>query len=316
MSVYTTISESSLVEFLSDYDIGSLRAFEGISDGIENTNYFVTSAGGEFVLTLFEATPAADLPYFLDLMAHLAEHGVPSAHPVAARDGSYLRILADKPAALVARLHGRSALDPQIWHCAAVGEHLARLHLAGLSFSEYRDDDRGTAWRVATAEKVRGHLDEAQRALLEEEIEHQRSLRLAKLPGGVIHADLFRDNALFDDLRLTGIIDFYYAHHGAFIYDLAVLVSDWCFAADGGIDAARMRAIASAYGKVRPLAADEIDEWLPALRAAGLRFWLSRLHDLYFPRSGAITQTKDPAPFERVIRAGRAEGPSLTAAWK
>ncbi len=306
MSVYTVIERHELETFLADYEVGDLRSFAGITAGIENTNYFVSTAAGDYVLTLFEFTPAAELPFFLALMAHLAEHDVPSAHPLADSTGRYLTTLKGRPAALVIRLPGASVMHPQGIHCEAIGRTMARMHLATLTFSDQRDNDRGPAWRTEVANMVAPTLSAEDRRLLAETVEEFRDDPFTGLPSGVIHADLFRDNALFQDHRLSGLIDFYYAHSGAFIYDLAVAVADWCFDDDKRVlNATLADALLGAYNEVRPLLTSERAAWMKALRAAGLRFWLSRLKDKHFPRDGALVHIKDPEPFKRVLLCGR-----------
>ncbi|MCC6706153.1 MAG: homoserine kinase [Gammaproteobacteria bacterium] len=306
MSVYTVVERHELEAFLADYDVGPLLNYSGITAGIENTNYFVTTVAGAYVLTLFEFTPASELPFFLALMAHLAEHGVPSAHPLADRAGRYLRELNGRPAALVMRLPGASVAQPEIAHCRAIGSAMARMHLATLDFTPRRDNERGAAWRASTARVVAPRLDEADAALLWEAVREFAEERFTGLPGGVIHADLFRDNALFEGQRLTGLIDFYYAHSGAFIYDLAVAVADWCFDDDKvALQGPLAAALLGAYAEVRSLLPAERAAWMMALRAAGLRFWLSRLKDMHFPRDGELVHIKDPQPFKRVLLCGR-----------
>ena len=312
MSVYTVIEHHELEAFLADYEVGALCNFSGITAGIENTNYFVTTAVGDYVLTLFEFTPAAELPFFLALMAHLAEHGVPSAHPLADRAGRFLTTLKGRPAALVMRLPGASVAHPDRSHCQAIGQAMARMHLATQDFSGQRHNDRGPEWRAEVARMVAPTLSGADRRLLAASVEEFRGDRFAGLPSGVIHADLFRDNALFQAHHLTGLIDFYYAHRGPFIYDLAVAVADWCFDDDKHLlDAALVGALVGAYHQVRPLLVAEGAAWTRALRAAGLRFWLSRLKDRHFPRDGALVHTKDPEPFKRVLLYGRGPAEAL-----
>ena len=315
MSVFTPVNEDELKQFLQRFEVGSLEDFQGISAGIENTNYFVTTSGGRYVLTLFEKHTAEEMPYFLGLMAHLADRGVPSPHPVADRDGDYLQTLKGKPAALVMRLHGASPEHPGTAQCVAMGTALARLHVAAADYPAIRPNDRGPKWWRVTAEAVMPKLDADDAALLEEEIRFQGLYRFTDLPRGVIHADLFRDNAMFEGDELTGIIDFYYACNDALLYDLAVTVNDWCSEADGSLDLERARAMMRAYHAVRPLKPIERGAWPVMLRAAALRFWLSRLHDLHFPRPGEITHTKDPNVFREILRQRIAHESELQLNW-
>ena len=306
MSVYTRIEQRELEEYLACYTLGHLVEFSGISAGIENTNYFVTTSQGKFVLTLFESTPTEHLPYFLELMAFTAEHGVPSAHPLADNADHYLRNLKGRPAALVRRLEGSNVEQPNTTHCAAVGAALGHLHTVGQAFTGQRENDRGPAWRTATAANILPHLSADDAALLQDELAFQSCYTTIQAPRGVIHADLFRDNVLFMGNTLTGIIDFYYACDDFLLYDLAVTVNDWCSREDGAADGALLNALLSAYLSKRPLQPGEKDAWPVLLRAAALRFWLSRLHDLHFPRQGEITHTKNPDVFKHVLHARRA----------
>lgn len=315
MSVYTSVARDDLQRLLRGYSIGTLIDLKGISDGIENTNYFVTTTGGRYVLTLFEVVPRADLPYFLELMAFLAEHGIPSAHPVADRDGRYLQELCGKPAVLVQRLDGASLADPSARHCAVIGAMLGRMHVVGKDFDGHRDNDRGPRWWKQVVTPLVPRLDAADAALVTEEIRFQDQHRRAALPAGVIHADLFRDNALFVGDRLTGVIDFYYACNDALLFDLAVTVNDWCSLPDGELDALRLTALTGAYRRQREVGLAERDLWPAMLRAAALRFWLSRLQDLHFPRAGEITHTKDPAVFRRILRARIAQEAEIRRLW-
>jgi homoserine kinase type II len=301
MSVFTKVERDELVALLRHYDAGELLDYEGISDGIENTNYFVTTGRREMVLTLFETHSFEEMGYFLDLMAHVAEHGIPSAHPVPDRDGHYLRMLKDKPAALVERLEGTSLDHPTDAQCATLGSTMAKLHLAGRSFSGSRSNGRGHAWRMATAEKLLATLPDQDAQTLRTEMAFQQANRFDQLPGGVIHADLFRDNVLWSGNDLTGIIDFYYACDDVFLYDLAVAANDWCVEADGAFVDSRFTALLASYHAVRPITEQETGAWPAVVRAAALRFWLSRLYDWHFPRPGEITHRKDPNVFRRIM---------------
>lgn len=302
MSVFTPVSEAQLRAFLGEYDAGSLHHYKGIEEGIENTNFFVTTSAGAYVLTLFERTPAQDLPYFLGVMGHLAEAGIPSASPVPGRDGAVLRELNGRAAALVQRLAGRGVTTPSVAQCAALGQTLAQMHLAGAGYSGHRDNDRGAVWWTAAAAQLRGHLSADLQQLLDEEIAIQAGAEDAELPRGVIHADLFRDNALFDGEALTGIIDFYYACNDSWLYDLAVCVNDWTINPTGSLSPDHYQALVEAYARVRPIEAAERGLWGLKLRAAALRFWVSRLVDWHFPRAGEMTYQKDPDEFLRILR--------------
>ncbi len=302
MSVFTTVEQHELVEFLQHYAAGELLDHEGISDGIENTNYFVTTTDKQMVLTLFETHSFEEMGFFLNLMAHLSEHSIPSAHPVRDRQQNYLRMFKNKPAALVERLDGASLDHPVDRQCTVLGTTLAQLHIAGSSFTETRANGRGHEWRMATAKKLYDHLDKADADLLRTEADFQEANRFDTLPGGIIHADLFRDNALWEGNTLKGIIDFYYACNDAYLYDLAVAANDWCVEADGTFVRSRYQALFSAYHAVRPITPQEAAAWPVVVRAAALRFWLSRLHDWHFPRDGEIIHRKDPDVFRRILQ--------------
>jgi homoserine kinase type II len=312
MAVFTEVSFDEAGEFVRRLDIGQLSALRGIASGIENTNYFVSTDRGEWVLTLFERLSAEQLPFYLHLMRHLARKGLPVPEPRADASGEILHRLCGKPAALVDRLHGRHQLAPDAHHCAQLGELLARMHLAGLDFPLHQPNLRGLAWWVETVPQVLPFLDAERAALLAAELAFQQALAAspayAALPRGPVHADLFRDNAMFDGLpgreRLSGVYDFYFAGVDSFAFDLAVCLNDWCVDLDSGrgVDE-RAQALVAAYARVRPLTGAE-HRLLPAmLRAAALRFWLSRLWDLHLPRDARLLQPHDPAHFERVLRA-------------
>lgn len=313
MSVYTPVTRPQLEEFLASYACGGLIDYSGISAGIENTNYFVTTEQGEYVLTLFEVLTRKELPYFLELMAFFAEHDIPSAHPVADTGGAFLRELEGKPAALVQRLQGSSVEQPDTEHCLQVGGMLANLHLQGQRYHRSRANDRGPHWWRQVQAKLSTSLSAAERKLLADELDYQTMSRHIDLPRGVIHADLFRDNALFVDHGLTGVIDFYYACNDVLLYDIAVTVNDWCSLADGALDRDRCTALLGAYHRVRPLRQEETRAWPVMLRAAALRFWLSRLHDWHFQREGEITHTKDPNVFLQILHHRREQEAGINA---
>jgi homoserine kinase type II len=302
MSVFTEVPLVEVSHWLArDYDLGAPTALDGIAGGVENTNYFLTTSRGGYVLTLFERLSGSELPYYLGLMAHLARAGVRCPAPVAARDGSLFGTLAGKPAAIVARLPGASVETPTIAHCGQIGRQLAELHLAGASYPRRQANPRGLPWCNATRERVAPFLGPTQRGLLDAELVFQSALDREQLPRGTIHADLFRDNVLFLGERIGGLIDFSFACQDALLFDLAVAVNDWCIDAQGELDPARTRAMLGAYHAARPLQPAEHEAWPGMLRAACLRFWLSRLRDLHLPRPGPIVLRKDPAWFEHML---------------
>lgn len=301
MSVYTIIEENELKDFLSNYNVGELDSFQGISDGIENTNYFVDTDEGRFVLTIFEQHSFEEMQYYLKLMHHLSDHGVPSANPVADKRGQYLSEFKDKPIALVERLNGGSIIKPTVDHCQQLGVAMGKMHSAGLSYDAHQINPRGPAWCQQTAHLVMDKLSENEKAVLDLEIHFQKEKRHADLPRGVIHADLFRDNALWDDGSFSGIIDFYYSCDDVLLYDLAVTANDWCTNDDFGLDKDKVIALLTHYNTFRPLKNNEREYWPAMLRAGALRFWLSRLYDKHFPRDGELVHTKDPDEFKSIL---------------
>jgi len=318
MSVFTSVNITQLSQWLADYAVGDVVDIKGISSGITNTNYFVTTHVPEtqsfdqaqatvglnrYVLTLFEHNALEELPYFVDLMTHLAKHQVPCPKPITDIYGKSLHMLNGKPAIMVSCLTGRDVEMPTVTQCAAIGEVLAKMHLAGLSFDDAQDNhnSRGQAWRVETAEKVLPHLSVEDQQLLNETLAFQADLDLSNLPRGVIHADLFRDNVLFDGDQIGGLIDFYYACHDVLAYDIAIAVNDWCVEDNGEFDEVRLTALLSAYQAIRPFSDEEQANWESLLRIAALRFWLSRLYDKAYPQAGEMTHAKDPDHFKRIL---------------
>ncbi|MGQ3000739.1 MAG: homoserine kinase [Hydrogenophaga sp.] len=325
MAVYTEVAFDEAAALLHTLQLGDLTDLKGIQGGIENTNYFVTSerdgATLEHVLTVFERLGFEQLPFYLHLMKFLAERGIPVPAPAANAQGEILLKVQGKPAAVVARLRGKSDLAPGVAQCEAVGAMLARMHLAGREFSMSQPNLRGLPWWNETAPVVLPFLTPSQADLLRSELAYQNHVAqgpaYAALPRGPVHADLFRDNALFEDGVLTGIFDFYFAGCDTFLFDIAVCLNDWCVLHDedhdGSLDTPRSLALLAAYQAVRPLMAAE-RSLLPALlRAGALRFWISRLWDLHLPREAALLQPHDPGHFERVLRARVRDTPALAA---
>ena len=307
MAVFTEVSETDASELLRQLQLGELVELRGIEGGIENTNYFLTSTGGEFVLTLFERLTAEQLPFYLHLMKHLAHGGIPVPDPRADRHGEILLQVCGKPASVVNKLRGKSQLAPQGVHCAAVGAMLARMHLVGRDYDRHQPNLRGLGWWNETVPVVLPHIDAVTGQLLQAELAYQNHLAAssayAALPRGPVHADLFRDNVMFDGDTLTGFFDFYFAGVDTWLFDLAVCLNDWCIdLTTGAHDAERAQRMIEAYQSVRPLTAPE-RELLPGLlRAGALRFWISRLWDFYLPRSASMLKPHDPTHFERVLR--------------
>lgn len=302
MSVYTAVNTSDLDGWLLRHAVGGLVELQPIVSGIENTNYFVTTDRGRFVLTLYERLPADELPFYLNLMAHLSRAGVEVPAPVADRTGALFSLLNGKPASLVTRVEGAPLSAPVAGHCAEVGAALARLHVASTAYRARLTNRRGPAWWRQAARAVQRHLTPDQIALLDSEIKFQTGFGRGNLPKGAIHGDLFCDNVLFANDRVAGIIDFGFAATDFFAYDLAITVNDWCIDAEGRLDPERTRAMVAAYDAIRPLHAAERDAWPALLRAAALRFWLSRLYDLHLPRPGELIHVHDPMHFERILR--------------
>ena len=311
MAVFTEVSASKAQELLSQLQLGDLLALQGIQGGIENTNYFLTSSVGAYVLTLFERLTHQQLPFYLHLMKHLAHHGIPVPDPVANSDGDILLTVEGKPAAVVNRLMGRSELAPTPQHCQAVGDMLARMHLAGKDYNRHQPNLRGLSWWNETVPVVLPFLNASQNSLIQSELAFQnhvaKSSAYAALPRGPVHADLFRDNVMFEStgnaLQLTGFFDFYFAGVDTWLFDLAVCLNDWCIDLDTGIlHVEKTTALLAAYQAVRPLIAAERQLLNPMLRAGALRFWTSRLWDFYLPREASMLTPHDPTHFERVLR--------------
>ena len=317
MAVYTEVSFAEAAALVGRLRIGELTALNGIQSGIENTNYFADTNQGRYVLTLFERLTHEDLPYYLHLMQHLAARGIPVPGPKADAAGAILHTLLGKPAAVVDRLTGGHRLAPDAAHCASVGTVLARMHLAGAGFALHQPNLRGAAWWAETVPAVLPFLTPEQRELIETELAFALQVAASKahaaLPQGAIHADLFRDNVMFDtgpagDV-LTGLFDFYFAGDDSFLFDIAVCLNDWCIDLESGrLVEERASAFVAAYDAVRSLTGSEL-RLMPALmRAAALRFWVSRLWDLHLPRYASLLVAHDPSHFERVLRE-RASAP-------
>ena len=306
MAVYTEVSDEALQAFLGHYDLGETVSFKGIAEGVENSNFLLGTTKGQFILTLYEKrVDAADLPFFVGLMEHLAKRGVTCPQPVRNRSGEPLGKLVERPAAIVTFLDGLWIRRPNVRHCGQVGEALARMHLAGADFQLKRKNVLSLAgWpplfhaAEARANSVAPHLRDACAA----ELAFLEAGWPTGLPGGVIHADLFNDNVFFLGERLSGLIDFYFACNDAFAYDLAICLSAWCFEPDNAFNVSKGQAMISAYQRVRPLDEAEV-EALPILaRGAALRFMLTRLVDWLNVPAGAKVAPKNPLEYRDKLR--------------
>lgn len=322
MAVFTPIELEDIAQWIDqDFDIGQASEIRGIHGGIENSNFFLdTTKDGkkqEYVLTIFERLTAQQLPFYLELMRHLANKGIPVPKPIENKEGDILFPLKGKPAAIVTKLPGLSRLQPESNHCALVGEMLAKMHLAGKDFSKYQENLRSLDWWQKTIPSVLPHLNTSQKELITHELKTQEEFFSSGtydgLPQGASHCDLFRDNVLFDPKgldvsqdQLGGFFDFYFAGTDKWLFDIAVTANDWCLADNKqDLDPARLDAFMKAYQSVRPLTKEEQASWPLMLRAAALRFWVSRLWDFYLPRDAQMLTPHDPTHFERILLSRR-----------
>ena len=317
MSVFTPVNAQELQEFLSQYAVGQLVSCQGIEAGVENSNFFVNTTQGRFVLTIFEQHSPAELEYFLHIMQHMAQAQLPIAAPIPDQAGKLLQECKFKPAALITCLSGETLnhQQPSPQQCAAMGAVLANIHLAGQSFPLKRTPDRGHEWRMQTGQRLLPLVATTDRNLLSQTLERQRRSHFTDLPSGLIHADLFRDNTLFIHNQLSGVLDWYYACTDYWLYDLAILVNDWCCFENGALDAERLIVCLQAYQQIRPLTSVEATQWQNLLEAAALRFWLSRLVAILEPRAGSLVLQKDPLEFRQKLEQRQTEVALIRACW-
>jgi homoserine kinase type II len=315
MAVFTSVTLDEVNAWLKQhYQLGSAVEIKGISSGIENSNFFLTteknSVKQEFVLTLFERLSKTQLPYYLELMEHLALKGIAVPAPMRNNHHEIVGELNGKPASIVSKLSGSSCLKPNVSHCELVGQALAKMHLAGKDFRLSQPNLRSLDWWKATVPSVLPHLNSTQKELIQSELSAQidffNSTSYQSLPSGPAHCDLFRDNVLFDNSngqdQLGGFFDFYFAGNDKWLFDLAVTVNDWCIdLTNGEIDAARYTGMMQQYQQVRSFSAEESASWNMMLRAAAMRFWVSRLWDYYLPREAQLLTPHDPTHFERIL---------------
>jgi homoserine kinase type II len=309
MAVYTDVSDEALAAFLERYDLGVAVSCKGIAEGVENSNYLLQTDRGAYILTLYERRVAEqDLPFFLGLMDHLAARGIPCPTPIHARDGTALQRLCGRPAAIISFLEGMWVRRPEPTHCAALGEALARFHLAALDFPIARENALAVPRLGTLLDGCRPRADEVAAGLartVSEELEALTGHWPRGLPAGVIHADLFPDNVFFLRGSLSGLIDFYFACNDFLAYDLAICLNAWCFEPDGAFNVTKARTLLSHYRAVRPLARAELDALPTLARGAALRFLLTRLYDWLHRVDGALVKPHDPLEYLRKLRFHR-----------
>lgn len=306
MAVYTDITDDELADFLSRYELGGLKSFKGIAEGVENSNFLVQAEAGFFILTLYEKrVNEGDLPFFLGLMEHLAAKGFACPQPVKTREGQVLGRLAGRPAAIVTFLDGLWPRRPEVRHCGAVGEALARLHLAGADFGLRRENALSVPGWAPLFRAAEARADEVLPGLavaVAQELSHLERHWPQNLPEGVIHADMFPDNVFFLGARLSGVIDYYFACDDAFAYDIAICLNAWCFEPDASFNITKGMALLSGYERVRPLSERELAALPTLARGAALRFLLTRLVDWLNVPAGALVRPKDPIEYVKKLR--------------
>jgi len=306
MSVYTPINHQQLQDFLNLYSLGTLIDFSGIQAGIENTNYRISSAQGNFILTIFESLTAKELPCYFKLLNHLNQSNFPAPKPQSFKAENFIHTLLGKPAAIFNCLPGQSIEAPSIKQCSEIGKYLAKLHLLSASTNFNKTNSKNLKGCQRTLNKIKPQLTEQDINLLKSEFSFQSTILLPDLPKGVIHADLFKDNVLFYQGKISGILDFYNACNDYFLFDIAITCNDWCV--DNELpNPQKIKAVLSAYQSIKPLSTDEKQLFMVFLRLAALRFWLSRLEHQLTPKKGELTLEKDPLIFKRLLEYYRTE---------
>ncbi len=300
MSVFTPITLEEAREFVEPYQVGDIIDFQDIAAGVENSNFFVTTTSGRYVLTIFEKIARADLDFYMGLISHLHDNGIACAAPIKTAAGNILGTLKAKPAALVARLTGGDIAHPSATDCEAVGQALAKMHLAAADYVVPMANWRGLKWWQGEAKNLATLATAEEKQLLNAELQYQAGFDTLDLPRGIVHADLFRDNILWDEqgsTHLPQMIDFYFACHDYLLWDVAITANDWCldFAAypAAKLHSANVHALLEGYQYIRPFTTNERLHWSQMLRAAALRSWLGRLGYHYYPRQSSLTHTKD-----------------------
>ncbi len=301
MSVYTPITQQQLIDLLSNYQIGDLIKFSGIKEGIDNTNYRLTTTKGRYILTLFEKLTAQELPFFFDLLEHLQAGNIACPQPQKNKNGNHILQLQSKTVAIFNCLEGNSILDPTTEQCAAIGFELGKIHRIGMCFPKKRANEMGEAWvqKIFTGLKTKLAVDELK--MISHYLSKRDLEKINSLPCGIIHADLFKDNVLFNANKITGILDFYLACEDHLLLDLAIACNDWCCNLEGQLQAEKINALITAYQQQRPLIKIEKQCWTLMLQKAALIFWLSRLDYLHYPPSAELTLEKDPNIYKKIF---------------
>ena len=301
MSVYTNLNNKDIANLLKKYDIGSLTSYKGISDGITNTNYFLNTTKGKYVITVFEDIKKSKVIKYLKLMNFFSEKGLCSPEIMITKSGDILTVIKSKPCSIMEKLSGKTIEQSNTKLCKSVGETIANFHIASVNYKNKIKNSRDIDWVEKNIEKVRDYLSKEQLRILNRSSEIFKKLFKLNLPQGMIHSDLFRDNVLAKENTVKGIIDYYYSFNGPFIYELAVIINDWCINKDGSLNKNKYDSFIKSYNNIRKLNASEIKYINNAMIAAGLRFYLSRLVDMIFPKVGEITHIKDPSVFENIL---------------
>ena len=301
MAVYTSINSSDLNDWIEKFNFKDLVNFKGISSGVTNSNYLIQMAHSNYILTIFEHNNIEELPFYIDLMTYLAKENFLCPRPIENKNGQALGLLKEKPALMVSFLDGKEKVIRSPKSCYLVGQYLAKLHLTANNFSQLNKNTRGLDWVSDMYLNLKKYLSLEDQGILELEINYHKEMDKVELPEGIIHGDLFKDNVLFLNDKVSGFIDFYYACNEKFIYDIAIAINDWCIDQDGQINKSMFLEFIKGYQSERKLTDNEQEYLNVALRLAALRFWLSRLEDFYNAKEGEITSIKDPKHFKDIL---------------
>ena len=301
MSVYTNLDSKDVKSLLNKYNIGTLKSYKGIADGITNTNYFVNTTKGKYVITIFEDISKSKVKKYLKLMNFFSEKNLCSPEIMLTKNEDILTDIKSKPCSIMQKLNGKTVVETNSELCGSIGRTIATFHCASKGFRKQIKNDRDIRWVEKSIDKIKNHVTADQMSILMLSKKVFKKLFNMNLPSGMIHSDLFRDNVLANKNNIEGIIDYYYSFNGPFIYELAVIVNDWCVNKDGSINKNKYNNFIKNYNRIRKLSPSENKQLNNAMIASGLRYYLSRLIDMIFPKVGEITHIKDPAVFEKVL---------------